>query len=417
MLQLVELRWLAVFGQVLTITVVHFGLGIELPLPMMAMVLVALVVLNVLSMLRLQARRSVTNPELFLSISLDVAALTAQLYLSGGATNPFISLYLLQVVLTAVLLDMRWSLAILALTGACYLLLIQFYIPFVLPAELEGQLFRLHLQGLVVCFLLDSVLVSIFVARIRRNLAHRDERLAALRQQKAEEDHIVRMGLLASGAAHELGTPLATVLVLLGDWRRMAVFKEHPDLLQDIEEAEAAILRCKTIVTGVLTSAGEVRGEAPSLTTVKTFLDDLVEEWRAARGFTGLTYRNDFGEDMPIISDPALKQVLANILDNAQEAPAGRIHLAVRREDDHLSLSVEDDGPGFPPDMLERVGRPYQSSKGKTGGGLGLFLVVNVVRKLGGTVTVGNRPEGGARVALRLPLAALAVGGYDEYRG
>ena len=415
MQQLIQLRWIAVLGQIATIFLVHFGFGIRLPLHYMLMVLGGLVICNIAGLLRLRVRREVSNGELFVALLVDVGTLTLQLYLSGGATNPFVSLYLLQVVLTAVLLDMRWSLAILAITGACYLLLIQFYVPFVLPPDLQGDLFRLHLQGLVVCFLLDSVLVSIFVARIRRNLAQRDERLAALRQQKAEEDHIVRMGLLASGAAHELGTPLATVLVLLGDWRRMPLFREHPELFQDIEEAEAAILRCKTIVTGVLTSAGEVRGEAPSLTTVATFFDGLVEEWRGARGFQGLTYENDFGEDMPIISDPALKQVLANILDNAQEAPSTNIHLAVRREDDRLALSVDDDGPGFPPEMLERVGRPYQSSKGKLGGGLGLFLVVNVVRKLGGTVTVDNRPEGGARVALSLPLAALAVGGYDEY--
>lgn len=411
MLQLIELRWIAVFGQVVTIAIAHFGIGIALPLPMMALVMIALITLNIASLLRLHARVSVSNAELFLALTLDVAALTAQLYLSGGATNPFISLYLLQVTLAAVLLGLRWSWAMLAITGACFLLLTRFYLPLELPDHLSGDLFRLHLQGLVICFLLVGALLTIFVTRIRANLRARDERLAALRQQKAEEDHIVRMGLLASGAAHELGTPLATVSVILGDWRRMPALKAMPDLLQEIDEMQAAVARCKAIVTGILLSAGEARGEAPALTTTRSFFGALVAEWQVARNFQRLNFEDRVGEDLPIISDPALKQVLSNLLDNAQEAGARRISLVVRRAEEALLLSVSDDGAGFAPEMLERVGRPYQSSKGKLGGGLGLFLVVNVVRKLGGTVSVENRPEGGALVTLALPLAALSLGG------
>jgi two-component system, sensor histidine kinase RegB len=103
----------------------------------------------------------------------------------------------------------------------------------------------------LISFVLDAALLFVFVTRITRNLRERDARLATLKQQTAEEDHIVRMGLLASGAAHELGTPLASLAVILGDWRRMPVIASNPELLQEVEEMQAAVKRCKSILTGV----------------------------------------------------------------------------------------------------------------------------------------------------------------------
>ncbi|WP_200845053.1 ATP-binding protein [Roseomonas sp. 18066] len=409
MQQLIQLRWIAVIGQVVTIAVVEWGFGIRLPLRVMAFMLAVLVALNLVSLLRLRLRSPVTQAELFLAIAFDVMVLTVQLYLSGGATNPFVALYLLQVVLAAILLEVRWTWAMVALTSLCCLGLTLAYRPLVLPAHLEDDLFRLHLQGILVCFVLDAVLLAVFVTRITGNLRAHDAKLAHLRQQAAEEDHIVRMGLLASGAAHELGTPLATVSVILGDWKRLPAFQSSPELMQEIAEAQAALARCKSIVTGILLSAGEARGEAPSLTTLDDFLEDCIEEWRAARSTQALRYENGLTEDIRLVADPALQQVIGNVLDNALEVSPQRVHLSVRRAGDDLVLEVSDEGPGFLPEMLAELGKPYRSSKGRQGGGLGLFLVFNVLRKLGGSLAARNRPEGGATVTLTLPIASLAI--------
>lgn len=407
---LIQLRWIAVVGQIVTIAVVQIGLGVALPLGPMSAVLGALVALNLASLAWLRNRTDVSNRGLLMMLMLDVAALTAQLYLSGGATNPFISLYLLQVTLGAVLLDARSTWAIVAVTCACFAGLTVYHRPLALPQHLAGDLFTLHIIGMLVCFALDAALLVVFMTRIARNLRERDARLAALKQHAAEEDHIVRMGLLASGAAHELGTPLASLSVILGDWRRMPALAADPERLQEIDEMQSELQRCKSIVTGILLSAGEARGEAPRITTINGFLAELVAEWRAARSVTTLSFENAFGEDVPIVSDTALKQVIFNVLDNAFEVSPNWVRFSATRDDETLVLQVRDMGPGFAPDMLAQFGKPYQSSKGRQGGGLGLFLVVNVVRKLGGTVSADNRPQGGAVVTLNLPLAALAIG-------
>jgi two-component system sensor histidine kinase RegB len=410
MFQLIHLRWLAVFGQVATIIVVQNLMHIDLPLLAMALVLAALIGLNLLSLLRLKSPTSVSNRELFIALALDAVALTAQLYLSGGASNPFTSLFLLQVILAAVLLEVWSTWAMVAITTVCFAGLTVFYRPIDMSGHPGGDLFAMHIQGMLVGFALDATLLVIFVTRINANLRARDSRLADLRQQAAEEDHIVRMGLLASGAAHELGTPLATLDVILSDWRRVPKLAADPELAQEIEDMRAGVQRCKAIVTGVLLSAGEARGERPVVTTLRAFMDEVVEDWRATRAPPQAAYDNQLGDHIPtIVADSALKQVIHNVLDNAFEASPRRIDITAAQDGDDMVLTVADDGPGFTPEMLADFGKPYNSSKGRPGGGLGLFLVVNVMRKLGGRVVAENRPGGGAQVMLVLPLSALAL--------
>jgi two-component system, sensor histidine kinase RegB len=411
MQQLIQLRWLAVFGQIVTIEVAHYGFRIPLPLEPMLFVLAALIGFNVASLLRWRTGREATNAELFVAMLVDVATLTAQLYLSGGATNPFASLFLLQVILGAVLLQAWASAALVVITGLCLVGLALFSRPLALPLDLDRGLASPYIQGMLLCFALNASLLLIFITRINANLRARDARLARLRQRAAEEEHIVRMGLLASGAAHELGTPLATLSVILGDWKRMPEFTANAELLQEVGEMQAQLQRCKTIVSGILLSAGEARGESSAATTVVTFLDDLVQEWRSSRPVTATSfwYENRFGHDLPMVSDSALKQTIHNVLDNALEASPHRVELVVERLDGRLLLTVKDAGPGFPPHMLAQLGKPYQSSKGRPGAGLGLFLVVNVLRTLGGHVSAHNPPDGGAVVQISLPLTAVIL--------
>ena len=414
MQQLIQLRWIAVVGQIVTIAVVHFGFGIRLPLDHMLAVLAGLVVFNGVSLLRLRIHPGVSNSELFFALLVDVAMLTAQLYLSGGASNPFAFLYLLQVTLGAVLLQAWSTWTIVAVTAACFAGLALFGRPLALPLDHQRGLYSPYILGMLICFALNAALLVIFITRISHNLRERDVHLADLRQRAAEEEHIVRMGLLASGAAHELGTPLATLAVILGDWRRMPAFNNDPELLQEIDEMQTQLLRCKAIVSNTLLSAGEARGESSGRTSICAFLNDLAEEWRATRPVYAFDYTNRFGQDLPMVSDSALKQMLCNVLDNALEASPRWIALDASRDAESLTLTVSDEGPGFAPAILAHFGKPFQSSKGRSGSGLGLYLVLNVARTLGGSVSARNLPQGGAVVVITLPLAAITLGENEE---
>lgn len=409
MLQLIQLRWIAVVGQVITILVVKAGLGVYLPVPQMLSVLVCLIAFNIASQLRWHERPSVSNLELFIALLVDVAALTAQLYLSGGTTNPFVFTYLLQVILGAVLLKAWWSWSIVAVTTLSFAGLALFARPLQVPLDHNMGLTSAYIQGMLLCFALDAGLLVWFIKRINRNLREREAKLADLRQQAAESEHIVRMGLLASGAAHELGTPLATLSVILGDWRRMPAFVQDDDLQQELAEMQLQLQRCKSIVSGILMSAGETRGEDAARTTLGVFFDELVERWRATRPVRTFPYSREVDGATPIIVDSAVEQMVCNLLDNALEASPDWLSLQISTAQDQLIITVSDHGPGFPGYMLEHIGKPYQSTKGRAGSGLGLFLAVNVARTLGGTLSAHNSAGGGAQVSIALPLTALTI--------
>ncbi|WP_082559914.1 ATP-binding protein [Lysobacter sp. Root559] len=409
MQQLIQLRWIAVVGQVVTIFVVHYGIGIALPLGTMCAVLAALVAFNLGSQQWWKRRAHVSNLALLVGLLVDVISLSIQLYLSGGITNPFVFLYLLQVALGTVLLrsPANWILA--AAAGVCFTALAVLPTPLHIAADPGNGLADHYVQGLLICFLLVAALLVVFITRIGRILRERDARLAELRQRAAEEEHIVRMGLLASGAAHELGTPLSTLSVILGDWQHLPSIASETELHHDVAEMLAQVARCKSIVTNILLSAGETRGESPVETTLHELLDDLADEWRAARTPAAFEYQRRCEDDPSIVSDEGLRQMVFNVLDNALEASPAWVALDADCRDGELVIQVSDAGPGFSADVLERLGTPYNSSKGRPGGGLGLFLSVNVARTLGGRLTARNQPQGGAVVTVTLPLSAIAL--------
>lgn len=409
-LLLMQLRWIAVIGQLATIVAVTHFLGARLHLVPLLLAPLLLILVNLATASLLQRREEFSQGELFAALLIDVVALGWQLYHSGGATNPFTFLFLLQIVIGAVILDPRWSWVIALLASLSMLFLTFIYVPLNLPARHAANQFHLYQLGSLFCFVLAAVLLVFFVVRLDRNRRESDKALAALRQQASEEDHIIRMGLLASGAAHELGTPLSSMSVILGDWAHLPEVASSPELGTDLADMRVELERCKTIVSGILMSAGDLRGEAPSITTVRTLFGEIVADWRSRIGGE-LRFVDRFGEDVAIVADPGLRQIIGNVIDNAQEVSPQLVILEIRREGGDLVIAVSDEGPGFAPEMLARVGQPYSSTKGRDGGGLGLFLVVNVARKLGGRVTVDNREAGGATVQLSLPLQALT---YEE---
>lgn len=400
---LVQLRWIAVGGQLATILMVHFGLGVPLPLLPMLAVIVLLALANHYARLMLY-RRPIGQTAILLALLFDVAALSIQLHLSGGAANPFISLFLLQLVLGAILLDGARVALLVGVTAAAYAALAAYSPPLLWPARLQPVVPLLQTTGAWISFVLTGALLAVFVTRVIRNLRARDAYVAELNQRAVEEDGIVRMGLLASGAAHELGTPLSSLSVVLNDWSRMPRLSRDPELAAELDEMQREVARCKAIVGDILHSVGTPRGEAMALVDVETFVAEVAEGWRPTHPATPLAVRTEGLAGGVLAAEPALRQVVASLLDNAAEVSPMGVGLSAARAGDMLELSVTDDGPGFTAAQLAVVGKPYQSTKG-AGRGLGLFLAAALARRLGGRLSASNRPEGGAQVRLALPLA------------
>ncbi|MDN5752783.1 MAG: sensor histidine kinase, partial [Nitrosospira sp.] len=211
------LRNIVIVAQCLTFALAYWVLEMQLQWMEMIMVTMLLAVLNLATWIRLRRNWPVSSIEFFAQLLVDVFALSALLYFSGGSTNPFISLYLLPLTIAAAALPWAYTWVMAAITISCYTLLLFHYVP--LPHDHEEHIteFNLHVSGMWLAFVLSTVLIAWFVVRMGISIRERDKDLALAREQALRNEQIIALGTLAAGAAHELGTPLATMAVVAGE--------------------------------------------------------------------------------------------------------------------------------------------------------------------------------------------------------
>jgi two-component system sensor histidine kinase RegB len=418
--RLVTLRSIAIALQCAALFLVHRLLAMQLPwLPILAAI-AALAVLNLLTWLRLRSDRPVSNAELFGQLCADVLVLAVLLYYSGGSTNPFVSLFLLPLVIAAATLppSHTWSMA--ALTTICYTALMKYYVPLPMPHDQSGDMasarhdmagmsgmgqdniFNLHVFGMWLGFVLSAMIIGWFVVRMAQEVRNRDESLARAREETLRNERIVALGTMAAGAAHELGTPLSTISVVVGELRLAG------DLPQEWSDSlcllDGQLRNCRRILDKMLDSSNSATAQSPA-----KFIADTVEEWRLLRPATECQYSSSIcAISAQQRFDPALRPALLNLLNNAADASPFCIEVDAHCNEYELMLTISDHGPGLTPDVAARVGSAYFTTKGE-GRGLGLFLANATLERLGGKVRLYNREGGGATTEVVLPLPAGAA--------
>lgn len=404
---LVWLRTIAIAGQGLVIGVATgwFGMGLSLA-PMLA-IMAALVGWNLWTAWRLRRPAPIHGIEFFLQCLVDVIALTGLLYFAGGATNPFAWIYLIPLVIVTTLLPRvhAWSMA--ALTIACYSALMVWYVP--LPGShpmihMAGDAFSQHIFGMWFGFVLSALLMVAFVSAMARNLRERDRELAAARERALEAERVVALGTLAAGAAHELGTPLGTMTLLVGDLLQDYPPRRDVELHGELRILEGQLRRCKEALSVISASSGVARAEAGQVMEVGDFVRDSVSRWQEQRSGVGLRLeRLEGSRGATVLADRTLSQALYSILDNAADASPKQVEVEACWDSERLTLRVKDRGEGLCPTVGERLGRDRVSTK-EHGLGLGLFLAHTTLRRLGGEVQLYARKGGGTCTELRLPL-------------
>ncbi|MEO5574231.1 MAG: ATP-binding protein [Gammaproteobacteria bacterium] len=403
------LRNIAIAAQLVVIAWVHVGLEIPLPLKSMVFVIALLALFNVFAGLRLRRRWPVTDAEIFAQLLVDVAALTALLFYSGGATNPFISLYLLPLIIVATTLPRIYTWAMAGITAACYSVLMFYSAPLAAHANMQED-FSLHLLGMWFNFLLSAALITFFIAKMATTLRERERVLANFREESLRNERIVALGVLATGAAHELSTPLTTMAVITEDLEQTCA--HLPEVAGDVRCLRAQIAICKTTLTHLLASSGHARAaQTTSFLSLESFLNEMLGQWQLMRPAVPVISHWAGTQPAPrIIAEPALGQTLLNLLNNAADASPGGVEMEGSWDDKELIIEIRDRGPGITPEVAERAIQPFFTTKAPGHNfGLGLFLANATVERLGGKVRLFNRIDGGACTRVTLPLSMLLV--------
>jgi len=405
------LRNITILGAGAGIIAANTYFGLSLPLQPLIITLVLLAVLNLLTWLRLKSGIVISNTEIFVQMLLDIAGITSLFYFTGGASNPFIWFYLLPLLIAATILPRGYTWFMAALTVACYSGLFFYNVPLPHNGMHHDGGFQMHVFGMWLGFVMSAGFVAVIIVGMAHNLRERDRRLAEAREQALLNERLVALGTLATGAAHELGTPLGTMAILTAELEQEYVDNAHSDLHRKLGILRKQTERCKEALSVISASAGAGRAESGHRMRVGAYLDEVINEWQAQRPDATLEYRpvpsNESGE---IIAERTLTQALINVLNNAADASPDSVKLSSSWTSTALSLEISDRGPGLSADVHEQLGRTPVTTKTE-GLGVGLFLAHATIQRLGGNLALEDRIRGGTTVRITLPLLADQVQG------
>lgn len=385
-----------------------FGLevvGFQLNILAVFSVIIAMAFINLLTWWRLNWPRPVADMEYLLHLLVDVIGLSLLFYLTGGANNPFISYFLVPLTISAATLPWRFTWILACYILASYTFLMFFHQPVPqLGHHHENANLSLHILGMWANFILSTGLITVFVYKMAQSLRNRDADLSDTRERALRDEQIMAVATQAAGTAHELGTPLSTLAVMLKEMQNE--HRDNPGLLADLKLLRSQVDTCKVTLQSLVSNADKSRLLNPESKSIKVFLKDVLEHWEVLR--PDVRYCIDWPEGSQpepwILADITLQQALINLLNNAADASDRKpVTISMEWSAQEAQLEIHDQGPGIPMEIAERLGQTFISTKSK-GLGLGLFLTHATINRIGGTVRLYNHSQGGTLTEVRLPV-------------
>ncbi|MBN8548567.1 MAG: HAMP domain-containing histidine kinase [Deltaproteobacteria bacterium] len=403
---LVRIRWAAVIGQLLVFLSAKFLLGIELTWGPFVLVSLLVIVSNFFLTYRSGRVWLESRTSQGLVLIADILLLTALLYSYGGHTNPFSMVYLVHVVLAALLLGAGWTWGISILCSLCYAFLFRWYVP--LEALSMGHMhgteheFNLHLYGMLVGFVLIAFLVSGFLQRMRAEIDWREQELV---RRRSNEEKLAAVTTLSASVAHELGTPLGAMMLIVEDIQAEMNSRSAEDsIVKDVEVLRSQLERCADALVRLGQNSGQLFGEMPQSFSVAGILDEVHAQFDGRHPLL----ISKSGELNVTLPKEGLRHIVTALIKNAIEAsPASApVAVTVSTTENLLRVSVADSGKGMSAEELEKVGEPFFTTKDSGRGmGLGLFITKLFAERLRGSFLVESVLSKGTTVNVELPLS------------
>jgi two-component system, sensor histidine kinase RegB len=402
---LVRLRWLAIIGQTTTVLVVYAGLDFELPIWACLAVIALSAWLNIALRLRFHMTQRLDPDRAAWLLAFDIAELAVLLFLTGGLQNPFAFLFLGPVLLSATALPPRFTIMLgaFAVLSATVLMFTHYPLPWDNDDPL--RLPPIYMIGVWLSILLGMGFIGVYTWQIAEESRQLADALAATELVLAREQHLSQLDGLAAAAAHELGTPLSTISVIAKELENaIAANAPHGD---DVRLLREQATRCRDILAKLteLSSGGEPFDRMP----LTALIEEVVAPHRNFGVAIDVSVPPERDAEPVSARNPAILYGLGNLLENAVDFARGRVVVDAQWNDDAVDVVISDDGPGFAPDIMDRIGEPYVTTRrgnGKdesAGLGLGFFIAKTLLERSGASLHFENRrlPERGATIKLR----------------
>ncbi len=418
---LVRLRWLAVVGQTIAVLGVYFLLGFPLPIGLCLAVIALSAWLNIFLTIRWRKSVRVRPSHAGQLLAYDIFQLAGLLYLTGGLENPFAFLFLVPVTISATSLPLKWTLWLGGIAFGCATFLTINHLP--LPWTRGGQLVLpdAYIAGMWTAIVCGVVFSAIYARRIAEEARQMSAALSATEMVLAREQRLSALDGLAAAAAHELGTPLATIALVAKELKR-ELPQDSPHT-EDIDLLISQAGRCREILARLANRDAET-DEVYQRTKMLVMIEDLIAPLRGSDVEISVASHPTADSPEPVFRrNPAIAYGLGNLLENAVDFAEAKVEIKARWSAASVSISVGDDGPGFHQNIFDRLGDPFVTTRpgygaetredgGHEGMGLGFFIAKTLLERSGAVVSLANRPapEHGAVVQVVWPRGIVDVG-------
>jgi two-component system sensor histidine kinase RegB len=406
---LVLIRWLAIAGQTIGLIFVAFGLGFTVPLLECFALIAASVAVNIWLVVRFDARLRPSSHFTAGQIAFDLLQLGGLLALTGGLQNPFSLLLLAPVSVSATTLPQRatWGIAVLATLVASVISLVHLPLPWAPGEELAFN--RIYVIGIWVAIVCGVVFLAAYTTRVAHDARQMADALAATELALSRKEQLSALDGLAAAAAHELGTPLSTIALAAKEMR--ADVPPGSDLADDVELIIGQAQRCRAILAK-LRNLGNETGDIFAAVPLTDLLAEVARPHEGRRKAILFYYEDGTGEPPVFVRSVGLLYGLGNIIENAADFARETVRIEAGWNEKQVFVSITDDGPGFPPELIARLGEPYLTTRprdpqgpdaNQPGGlGLGVFIAKTLLERTGGRLAFRNISADGHHAQVRI---------------
>jgi two-component system sensor histidine kinase RegB len=404
---LVRLRWLAVAGQTAAVLIVHYVFDFNLPLTAALLVIGCSAALNLALRLRFRPVERLDPDRAAWLLAFDIVQLALLLFLTGGVENPFMFLFLGPVLISATALPPRMTLMLGALAAVCATALVFYHLPLPWVSDEPLELPPIYLLGMWFSLLVALGVIGAYAWQIAEEARLLADALAATELVLAREQHLSQLDGLAAAAAHELGTPLSTIAVVVREIER-AIEPNSPHA-EDVKLLREQAQRCREILAKLTQLSAS--SEPFERSRISTLIEEVVAPHRNFGVAIDVALPDGRAAEPVGDHNPAIIYGLGNLVENAVDFARERVEIAARWSGEEVTIEIADDGPGFAPEILDRIGEPYLTSRGRPAGGegeisglgLGVFIAKTLLERAGATLAFANRaaPQHGAVARVR----------------
>ena len=414
-----RVRLIAINSQIALILFATLYLDILLPIQWLFSLVTFEVAFQLFSWHRVKQQLTIGHGEILIHILFDSLILAALVYFSGGPNNPFIYLLLLSIALGTLMLRPKELVVVAIVQLALYSILNLYQRPLELGDSSPLASFHLHLMGMWVNFALTVILIATFGFLARQSMLKKEKQIQVLREKQLKDEQVLSLGIMSASAAHELGTPLSTMAIVVDDLK-------HEDVSQavksDMELLAQQIGSCRNIIQSLSDKSRYIRkqladsqrlpnqGESVGL---EKQLAAVIDNWLVYRPQIKLTsgwkqFEDNLKYHLPISVEQAVTNLLDNAADAGLENGCDLVEVTLLMNSQELIIDIVDGGKGISEDLKQSAGSNIQETRKKDGLGWGLFLSNASIERAGGRVQLQQQKDGGTLTRISLPLEALA---------